>query len=240
MIRHINFEYGIFKHEEIALNSVPLIKGKFYLYIHPDFPKEFERTFWFYNLSKRLKIDDVISLGPYFPMHIYYDNLAIMPDLKYPAFSDIILNSKSGPLHRAQNDYIRNSRKEQLKIISNFYAYYLKEAVESLDYDEIIPVPAKSMYSFNSIEIICKEFSKIFNIPINVRRIKRINDGEKDYAVISKNNYLNLKNILIIDDIITDGITKAKIFHVLKEAGCYATHMITLAKTDHNIYEYND
>jgi len=92
--------------------------------------------------------------------------------LRYPAFSDIIFNSKSGPLHKkAVSSYIIKSRKQQLKIISNFYAHYLKNVIGSLNYNEIIPIPAKSKYSFNSVEVISTEFHNIFNIPVNLDRI---------------------------------------------------------------------
>ena len=166
-------------------------------------------------------------------------DLIFTPNLKYPAFSDIILNSKSGPLHRVQNDYIKESRKEQLRIISNFYANYLKNIIGTLNYDEIIPVPAKSQYSFNSVEIISLEFSSIFNIPMNLSRLVRIDDEIKEYSIICKNEDLDQKKILLIDDIITGGETKDKIFLRLNEKGCKNVDMITLARTDHNIYEYN-
>ncbi len=89
-----------------------------------------------------------------------------MPNLRYPAFSDIVFNSKSGPLHKkAVSNYIIKSRKQQLRIISKFYANYLKNLIGSLNYSEIIPIPAKLEYSFNSVEIISNEFSNVFEIP---------------------------------------------------------------------------
>ncbi|MGQ4872843.1 MAG: hypothetical protein ACP6IY_02090 [Promethearchaeia archaeon] len=63
----INFDFGIFQYNKIKLKSIPIIKGKFFLNKEPSFSKEFNRIFWFYDLEERLKIDDVISLGPYYP-----------------------------------------------------------------------------------------------------------------------------------------------------------------------------
>lgn len=163
-----------------------------------------------------------------------------MPNFRYPAFSDIVFNSKSGPLNRAPSTYIRTSRKQQLKIISNFYANYLKNIIGSLNYSEIIPIPAKLEYSFNSVEIISAEFSNVFHIPVNLNRIARTDDDTKEYTVLSENDDLNEKTILLIDDIITDGETKDKICLRLSEKGCNNVDMITLARTDHNIYEYNE
>lgn len=66
-INQINFNFGIFEYNEITINSIPLIKGKFSLNMVPNFTREFERPFLFYDLAKNLKNDDVISLGPYYP-----------------------------------------------------------------------------------------------------------------------------------------------------------------------------
>lgn len=173
MLKRISFNYGSFKYKEIKINSNFLIKGKFSLNINPNFPEEFRRPFWFYNLGKLLKRDNIISLGPYYPRGEFNKDQIFVEDLNYPAFSDIVFNSKSGPLHKEKlKDYIKESRLEQLKIISNFYAYYLKELIGTLNYNEIVPVPAKPMYSFNSVEIISREFSDIFKISMNLNRIE--------------------------------------------------------------------
>lgn len=240
MTKQIKFDFGIFEYREITLNSIPIIKGRFSLNINPNFPKEFKKHFWFYDLTKRLKIDEVISLGPYYPQRNFKSDLGGIPNLKYPAFSDILFNSKSGPLHRIRKNFIIESRKQQLKIISNFYANYLKNIIGSLNYDEIIHVPAKLEYSYNSVEIISAELSNLFNIPMNISRIARIDDYAKEFSIIYENDNLNQKRVLLIDDIITDGETKDKIFFRLKEKRCNNIDMITLARTDHNIYEYNE
>jgi len=178
-------------------------------------------------------------LGAYYPQRNFDNDSKNAPNLKYPALSNIVFYSKSGPLHREPKIFIRTSREQQLRIISNFYANYLKSIIGSLNYDEIIPVPAKLEYSFNSVEIISKEFSNIFNIPMNLSRINRTSDYEKEYSINCDNNDLEQIRILLIDDIITDGKTKEKICFRLNEKGCNDIDMITLARTDHNIYEYD-
>jgi len=240
IIKQFNFNFGKFEYNEIQFNSIPIIKGKFLLTINPKFPDEFKRPFWFYNLEKKLKIDDIISLGPYYPKNSFNDDLILIPTLKYPAFSDITFSSKSGPLYRAPSRFIRESRKEQLRIISNFYANYLKNIIETLNYNEIIPVPAKPEYSFNSVEIISSEFSNVFNISMNSSSLVRMDNKSKEYSITCENEDLDQKKILLIDDIITSGETKDKIFIKLNEKGYKSVDMITLARTDHNIYEYNE
>jgi len=233
------FEFGEFNYEKVNQYSISLIKGKFNLSIKPLFTKEFEKTFWFYDLEdeQSLHINDeksLISFGPYYPLN------EINEEDRYsiqPALSNIILNSKSGPLYRAPNDFIVNSRKQQLEIISNFCASYLNKMNFSLNNDIIIPVPAKPMYSFNSIEIICQEFNKIFSIPIDLNIIERTSNDEKYYDIINKSINLSKLRILLIDDIITEGDTKDLICLRLNEIGCRNIDIITIGKTDHNLYD---
>jgi len=237
IIPEILFEFGEFSFERITKNNVPLIKGKFNLSVTPRFNYEFGEFFWFYDLNTK-QIDSenaLLSLGPYYPWWVFENDKIIYPNLAYPAFSDILLNSKSGKLHRAPSSTIIGARKEQLKILSNFFANYLKTIKIPLNYDKIIPVPAKPEYSFNSIEIICHEFSKILEIPTDCDILKRVSNEQKDYEVIDRSINLSNIKILLIDDITTDGDTKDFICSRLNELGCINICNITLGKTDHQI-----
>ncbi len=238
-IPRILFEFGEFNFDRITVNSVSLIKGKFDLSITPRFPREFDKNFWFYNLEfKQINNENnLISLGPYYPKLKFKEDKLRYFNLTYPPFSDIILSSKSGPIIRAPYSFIKEARKEQLKILSNFYASYLKILNIPLNYDKIIPVPAKPKYSFNSVKIICQEFSKIFNIPTDYGLLRRVSNEGKNFEIIDR--FINLSNIkiLLIDDIITKGDTKDSICSKLNERGCINICTITLSKTDHNIYE---
>jgi len=211
IIPKILFEFGEFNFERITRNNIPLIKGKFNLSINPQFKREFNKTFWFYDLES-IQIDNenaLISLGPYYPRWKFKDDRNENPNLVYPSFSDILFNSKSGPLDRTPSSSIIEARKEQLKIMSNFYANYLKTLNIPLNYDIIIPVPAKQEYSFNSIEIICQEFRKIFKIPTDCGLLRRVSNDAISYEIIDRSINLSNIKILLIDDIITDGDTIA-------------------------------
>lgn len=180
-----------------------------------------------------------MSLGPYFPWGIYEKSRKINSNLKYPVFSNILLNSKTGKLLHIQNEFIVEARKEQLKIISNFYANYLKAENLLLKCNKIIPVPAKPTYSFNNVEIICHEFENIFRIPIDYRVIARSSDSEKSYEIINSSAQLNNAKVLLIDDIFTKGTTRDNIWSRLRNLGCKDLIFITIGKTDHNFYDYN-
>ena len=104
----------------------------------------------------------------------------------------------------------------------------------------IIPVPAKPIYSFNNVEIITYEFEKIFKIPIDCGIIARSSDSEKSYEIINSSIQLNNANVLLIDDIFTRGTTRANIWSKLRILGCTDLFVITIGKTDHNIYEYTE
>ncbi len=179
-------------------------------------------------------------MGAYYPWSSFKNDKQSNSNLRYPVFSDIVLNSKSGLLHRTPKEYIKKARIQELGLISNFYSQYLKSIIEFLNYDEIIPVPAKSEYSYNSVEIIGGEFSECFNIPLITDRMIRVNDDLKEYSIVRENDNLSQKKILLVDDIITDSETKNNIISKFYEKGCTNIDMITLARTDHIIYEYNE
>jgi len=247
-ISKIEFDYGVFNFKRIIINSISLIKGKFNLNFDAKFKNNFKRSFWFYELesssnSKSEKVNilpNLVSLGPYFPWGDYVKSKKFNSNLRYPIFSDILLNSKTGKLYKLQNEFIAGARKEQLKIISNFYANYLKAKNLWPKCNRIIPVPAKPIYSFNNVEIITYEFEKIFKIPIDCRIIARSSDSEKSYKIINSSIQLNNANVLLIDDIFTRGTTRANIWSKLRILGCKDLFVITIGKTDYNIYEYNE
>lgn len=247
-ISKIEFDYGVFNFKRIIINSISLIKGKFNLNFDAKFKNDFKRSFWFYELesssnskSEKVKIlPNLGSLGPYFPWSDYKKRGEFNSKLKFPIFSDILLNSKTGKLAGIQSAFIVEARKEQLKIISNFYANYLMGKKFCSNCNKIIPVPAKPKYSSNNVEIICHEFGKIFNIPIECKIILRTSNSEKSYKMINRPIALNNLNVLLIDDIFTNGTTRNMLFSILKNKGCSNLFMVTLGKTDHNIYEYDE
>lgn len=246
-ISKIKFDYGLFNFNRITLNSISLLKGKFKLNIDVRFKNDIQRIFWFYELesisiinSKKDKIlPDLISLGPYYPWNEFTADKDLSTHLKYPVFSDILLNSKTGKLYNISNSFIIEARKEQLRLLSNFFANYLKANGFTLNHDKIIPVPAKPKYSFNNVEIICQEFKKVFNIPIDWDIIERNSNSKKSYDIKNRSSQLKNIKILLIDDIFTNGTTRDIIRSKLNEIGCSNISMITIGKTDHNIYEYD-
>lgn len=247
-ISKIEFDYGVFNFKKIIVKSISLIKGKFNLNFDALFKNDFKRSFWFYELesssnSKSEKVNtlpNLVSLGPYFPWSDYAKKRRFNSDLRYPVFSEILLNSKTGKLYKLQDEFIVEARKEQLKIISNFYANYLKVENFQVKYDKIIPVPAKPMYSFNNVEIITYEFEKVFNIPVDCSIITRSSDSEKSYDIINSSTQLKNTNMLLMDDIFTRGTTMANIWSKLRTLGCKDLFGITIGKTDHDVYEYDE
>ncbi|KKK43523.1 hypothetical protein LCGC14_1324670 [marine sediment metagenome] len=239
VIPEINFEYGRFKFKRKNIQGTAIIKGKFNLSISPTFSKAFEKYFWLYDLESEVVGNTQISLGPYYPIWKWKEDKNKIHDFFYPAFSDILLDSKSGKLLKPHiTDETKKARIQQLQILSNFFATYIQKIGLPIYYDRIIPVPAKPSYSFNSIEIICNEFNKIFQIPIDTTIITRNSDIRKSYDIKMSHN-LNNSKILLIDDIITAGDTKGTICTSLNKFGCEIICMLTLGRTDHNIYEYD-
>jgi len=258
-LREIKFEFGTFnyKTEEFQIPSgvILISRGTFSLISKPIMQRDFLKEFSFYNVDSKLlnntnikkgfNLNEIYSLGPYYPKHVFEEDKEFLPALQYPIFSEVLFNSKTGPLQKLsecniddrKKEFIKLGRIEELKIISNFFGTILAKSIGN-SYDLIIPTPAKPEYNFNSIEIISNEFSRLWNIPCKNDIFKRISQTDKRYQLnLTPNNVLK-KNILIVDDILTQGETCAILCDLLKEHGANRISLITLGLTDHNIYEY--
>lgn len=262
--KSIPFDYGVFNYKRKvyqipnneALIEIPIIEGKFSLTNKPSFYRDFEQYFKFYDLKSIESLpwtnssqmyQKLICLGPYYSWNCFEIDRLCYGNISFPILSDIIFNSKSGPLHELENKnlaqsnqlFIKDGRLEQLKILSNFFYNYLSNYY-SLEADVIIPVPSKPKYSFNSVEEISKEFaekSKIMHLPDIIQRTSNV---EKEYTVSSSILPLANKKIILIDENIREGETKRIISELLSKTGVKSIQVFTLGRTDHFNYGYYD
>ncbi|AAZ68144.1 ComF family protein [Ehrlichia canis] len=113
----------------------------------------------------------------------------------------------------------------------------------------IIPVPIHKkrlrQRKYNQATLLAKALSKYCNIPLEIFVLKRIIDTVPQYslssqmreknitqAFIVKNQHLiTNKTILLVDDVITTGITARTCTNKLIEAGAKEVRVITLART---------
>jgi hypothetical protein len=249
-LKRISFDYGNFEYTNETFNDGfdrrPIIKGKFNLNLIP-IKKDFQSYFWFYDHSKidlykwikgkeNRNYKKLYCLGPYFSFWVQ-DALQTVS----PVYTDIILNSKTRKILEVMETnwstsykYERTEgRKQQLKILSNFYANYLKSVSIELQ-GTFIPVPSRPSYSFNSVDIISSEFAKVFNLPHDESLFLRPSD---------ENKYLLRKEPLskfytIFDDVYTDGKTKNILSDLLINKGITNIEIVCLGKRDHSNY-YN-
>ncbi|MHA1584634.1 MAG: hypothetical protein ACTSWL_05225 [Promethearchaeota archaeon] len=210
--RTIHFYYGEFNYtnhyfKDISNHIIPIIKGKFKLNFKPILP-DLNKIFCFYNLfdnnyqqlMDEIDFNSLNCLGPYFPYLIWKNNNKSPSD--WPNFSSIVLNTKSGKLAKNIQPNVANTfssdspllnisaesdfkgRIQQLEVLSNFFGHSLQKA--NLIFDgTLIPVPAKPMYTFNSINVITKEFSKMVNLPVKEVLTRNSNDI-KNYSIIDE------------------------------------------------------
>ncbi|WP_395878236.1 ComF family protein [Ehrlichia muris] len=113
----------------------------------------------------------------------------------------------------------------------------------------IIPVPIHKkrlrQRKYNQATLLAKALSKHCNIPLEIFALKRIVDTIPQYSLSSKmreknitksfivqnQHLINNKIILLVDDVITTGITARVCTHKLLESGAKEVRAITLART---------
>ncbi|MEG1361367.1 MAG: ComF family protein [Lachnospiraceae bacterium] len=131
-----------------------------------------------------------------------------------------------------------------------FYAQQMYEQlgewIQSLGVDAIIPIPLhskkKRQRGYNQSELIAKALSARIKIPVNTRLLirdkntgpqKERNDIERKInlknAFKIRTNELQLKKILLLDDIYTTGSTIDAAAKVLKESGALEIYFISVS-----------
>ncbi len=167
-------------------------------------------------------------LGPYLPWYVCHDN-----GMNFPRFSSLILNSKSSKVRPFNQSLIE----EKVQILANFFAHYLLLANFDLNYDLILPVPAKPRYAINTLNFACSEFSKVARIPSDFSVLSRISDEEKTYQLHPQSgNIIVGKRIILFDDISTSGTTENLIREILQNGGASRILLIAFGNTDHSDY----
>ena len=249
----LKFEYGEFTYQNISNNEdtniFPVIKGKLNLDVIPT-KNDFYRDFWFYDLSQvqdfkqfprdqNRYYDNIVCLGPYYPFHLLDEN-EITPSI----FTEILFYSKTSQITNAQNKNFSASwlkrategRKQQIRILANIFGKFLVKN-NNKPTGTIISVPSKPKYTFNSVEEISMELSEFFNLP-NEEILYRKSDNniENNYTIKPEYRGSLPNEIILVDDIITNGDTANNICKLLKEKGVKKVTVLALGNTDHSYY----
>ncbi len=116
--------------------------------------------------------------------------------------------------------------------------------------DMIIPVPLskqrQNKRAYNQSELLSNELSKLIDVPVNSKVLKKIKNTKAQSKIKNKSNRLkNIKNvyrvknaeaikgkkILLVDDVITTGSTLNECARVLTEAGAGQIVAVTAAQS---------
>lgn len=144
-----------------------------------------------------------------------------------------------------------NNKREYIEGFAKLLAIRYKKLIENANIDCIIPVPLHKVRmrrrGFNQSEILAKHLSKYLDIPQtsdylfrikNTRDQKRLNRDERlhnlDNAFLAKSLPQNIKNILVVDDVYTTGITIEKCAIALKKAGAKDIYFLTICIGESN------
>jgi len=133
---------------------------------------------------------------------------------------------------------------------AKFYAQELyrlyHEELKRWKIEIIIPVPLhkkrRKKRGYNQAEILAKELSKLLNLPMNQKLVKRVRNTSPQKQLSTKQRKHNLNNafamnthsvaarsVLVVDDIYTTGSTIDHIALLLKEHGAEKVHFLTIS-----------
>ena len=138
-----------------------------------------------------------------------------------------------------------NARGEYAKFYGRIIYERLGRKIRSWKPDVIIPVPIHSsklkQRGYNQAALIAKELSKRLNIPMDERLIVRKNQTKVQKNLSAKDREINLKkafnvtrnsvelkSVLVVDDIYTTGSTMDAIAGCLEGAGIREVYFVTL------------
>lgn len=125
----------------------------------------------------------------------------------------------------------------------------LKEAIP--DIDVIVPVPLhwlkKMLRGFNQSELLSQGIQRHFSKPIAINNLCRIKKTASQTQLSKNQRQINIHNaffvnhpesfkgkkVLLVDDVLTTGVTASECSKKLKEAGAGAVHLLILATARH-------
>ena len=191
-----------------------------------------------------------IELGSYITMHesgcISCKNLELWFDAVYcvTVYKDVIRKL----IHRFKYD-----RKEALSVpLGNNMIEWSKARGVMSNVDLIVPVPLfwqkRVKRGFNQSGLIAKRLANHYSIPISINNLKRVRNTEtqtnltrnqrienvKDAFAIKKSSMFSGKNVLLVDDVMTTGVTASECARILKENGTRKVYVLILARVGMN------
>ena len=125
-----------------------------------------------------------------------------------------------------------------------------KFCASSYSIDMVVPVPLywkrNIKRGFNQSAIIAKMLSKHFSIPISIGNLCRIRNTKTQTTLNRKQRLENMKNafsvnkplkfvdknVLLVDDVMTTGITASECAHTLKQCRAKVVHLLVLARAN--------
>jgi len=121
----------------------------------------------------------------------------------------------------------------------------LKEIVPNIDI--IVPVPLhwikKMRRGFNQAELLARGIQQYFSKPVSVNNLYRVKNTASQTQLSRKQRQINIHNafrvhdpksfqkkrILLVDDVLTTGVTASECSKILKQSGARSVHLLILA-----------
>ncbi|MBU0574595.1 MAG: ComF family protein [Candidatus Margulisbacteria bacterium] len=153
-----------------------------------------------------------------------------------------------GALKRAIWRFKFDRKKELADPLGYLLAKYANRHLSLKNMHMIVPVPLHEkrlrQRGYNQSELLCRQLTKYYNIPTVHRSLYRVRDTMPQFELNKRERFSNIrgafavngkepvkgKNILLVDDIYTTGMTVSECTSMLKRSGASSVHVLTLSR----------
>lgn len=193
------------------------------------------------NLCTKCR-EDIIHSNSYFNQLDFYQGKDTFIDEHFYLFSYTqLIREKILQYKFDDKAYLANTIYEFFMNNEKLYRFLKK-------YDIIIPIPISSSRKrergYNQSELLARKVSKMVGVPIETKVLKKAKNNQPQSSLNKEQRKENVKNaykvqnelkiqnkeILLLDDIYTTGSTANECAKILKEFGCIAVGILTIAR----------
>lgn len=152
------------------------------------------------------------------------------------------------PMQKLIHMFKYQSKTSLRKIFATLMVSFIKKHyVDMSQFDYLIPVPLyKTRFrerGYNQAELLTERLAQEFNLPVSSKNLVRVRPTRNQALLGKKDRFTNIqgaftirnsgeffnKSLLVVDDLLTTGITTSEAARTLKEAGAKKVSVLTLA-----------
>ena len=158
------------------------------------------------------------------------------------------VSDNKGPLKNLIHQFKYHKHVCLIKPLGDLLIGFLQQDIIT-EIDVVVPVPLhwkkKKERGFNQSELMAKKICKKLSLPISINNLRRVKNTSSQtllsrlqrqknvngaFKVKNPETFLK-KNVLLVDDVLTTGITASECARTLKNAGAKEVYLLALARS---------